>query len=572
MSHIFKQYAVVILFFLFFILIPPFPTATLQKQIQNSWGPLFEKVFTYNGQTYRITPEGKVFDISRDTFLTNRTLHGEILALALFYKASMEDPLLYSPHLNTENWNITLDKLTHARGEFFTARENNLQDKRRVDRMPYRKITQNPESIYPFEFLKLFITAAELQDLFLQKPSDTLAKKIIKKQKEAQKAYKKSAVGHLAQLNMLPESADSKILLFLGSATNVETIRNDFELITQNARALLKDIQLRERCLSFGFCNNIQRAVLHTGKPLSPILLSEKENFKIPLELITPPRTREMRGPYIISSNCWTKTFALLEKQWPMYLSISSFEDVKTSLPMLANEIFYWDVRTTPNTTDKERARLGISYNDQVATNTYMCNDNSFHTKIMTLSYLEHIVKSSGVITKAEKYLLRPYIPSDELLPILSKEYWAVNTQEATTRRLIVENQLVDFDLILGKLYELMGVYTDITNINKRPFAPRSILGPRSSYSLLYLSFAQSVWRLQEHPQYLLPGIYKHSSRYITFDELIATGFDPHKAKVWDTDVLRQIAEKYTPDKTLKAGGHNFVPFFNLLSNFLKFN
>ena len=515
----------------------PYSTQKLERQIKERWSPLLERTaFTVNNKQYLITHSGVV--VGGDALpIHNAYVRKKVLSLALLYEETSRDPLFYSPGLNLSNWESVLEKLYIARGIFFQTTSAQTPDE--GARLTYMEMEHNSEALYPLAFLSHFVKTARANENFLASPSDILAHNLVQSMELTDQLYTHSIKDHLRLLTILPKKTD--VYLFLGSATNQSIIQHDFELLLKNASQLKQEITRRKECLYLGICTEIPPTTMPSADGDVSVTMAEP---KIPIGLLTPPHTKQVTGPYLIKSNCWGQSVGLKKQQaWPMYLFISTYRDTTVALPMLANEIFYWNVASSTYPIDREKAGRGIVYNDQIATNMYWSPDNSFYPTILTLSFLQNKISTEGVIVEEER-ALSENLPSDTLLTGLEEAYAKNTSAESRERRLIVENKLVGFDLSLGKLYEFLHSYTDATIINGRPFAAFSLLGARSSYSLLYMPFARSVWRLPEKLEYVLPGVHKVPEQYLHYHELVERGFNPRDAQIWDTDVNHAIVEE----------------------------
>ncbi|OGG55297.1 hypothetical protein A3D62_01590 [Candidatus Kaiserbacteria bacterium RIFCSPHIGHO2_02_FULL_49_11] len=537
----------------------------LRLQVQNEWIPsLSEITFYVSGNPYRITQNADVESLA-PTFIEPRSrAKQKVLSLALFYIQTKSDPLLYSPDLNISNWKKIISRLEDARTNLLGITQAYLPQK---DRGAYLEIISHPDWVYPLEFLRKFSEVVELQELFLANPSDIRARALIRKQELAARAYKNSAEGHEKLLELLPSALNSQTFIYLGSATALPIVSSDFELIARNGNELEHEIALRKQCVISGHCKTGDALQAEKKVAVSPIHKEHVDQPLIPIELITPPHTEKQYGPFSIASNCWEKWFVPEPKRWPMYLFVSEYAGIRTALPMLANENFYLDVRKSKDPSDQEKVKRGIFYNDQAATNTYMCNNNSFYPQIMTLAYLQEKVKAEGAIIPEEMYLIDSPMPSDTILPILEDQYAASKNPEAVERLLITQNKLAGFDLALGKIYELMGVYVDITYLNKQAYPVFSLLGERSSYSLLYMPFAKSVWRIQDSPAFLQPGLYQRSNLYLNWKEFTSAGYDPYQARVWDTELNKEIVKEVREARGEMSGSELFSLFQNFLTS-----
>jgi len=517
-----------------------FPLDNLEQHVRESWNAdLATHTFTVGGKQYRVTEEGAVMRTDRHEPITNKSIRGEVLALTLFYVQTNDDPLLYAPDLNVIQWNKTVGALSSARTQFLANSRDGLSAN--IDyALLYPAALSNPEALYPLAFLTRFAKATALQESFWEQPSDISARKLLAAQADAARAYYRSARFHTKMLDSLADSA--WFIRYIGSAADIAIFRNDFALITKNGQELQKEIAHRSECVRFGSCT-YRRNDNRTAPPV-PSIVVQQPTFSIPLEFILPGTTEKIAGPYLITTNCLNRTISSLPAQVPMYLSFGRYDGLPTALPFLADDNFYWDARDNTDEVSRRKVSLGQIYNNQAVTNTYMCNDNSFYPNILTLASLQDDIAKEGVITSEETYLLRSKLPSDEILPALSAAYEKLDTAHARHRKMIVDNRLAHFDLVLGKLNEFMRSYANFTYINKEPYPLPSLLGERSSYSLLYLPFARSVWRIADHPRYLLSGIYQTPNRFMDWKTFVSRGLDARAAHIYITEANQKMADE----------------------------
>ena len=523
-----------------------------------------EVAVAVNDIRYSVYPDGSI--VARDTPPSNigASDRQKILTLALFYDVTKNDPLLYSPHINVSGWKEVLPLLQKKRGEFFAALRaypsSSISEQKII-----KKIIAGPSSIYPFEFLEAFLAAVEAQERFLEYPSLELALKLIDTQQLAAEEYATNAKGFARITADATKTLPSGVYLTLGSAITTKLVSEDAALIAENARRLRLEIEERYRCLKFGSCG-ASRPRIHSVLAMSddPVASSP---YKIPIDIITPPRTTETLGPYAITTSCFGKSADGSPRRWPMYLFVSINDGIRTALPMLANENYYWDTRRSDYPSDVEKVALGVTYNDQAATNLYMCNNNDYYPNILTLVFLQNLIKKEGAVVPAEERLLYDPVPSDALFSELLTQYEGADNTITAERALVVENKLVGYELMLGKLAELFNSYSAITVINEYPFPVATILGLRSSYSLLYLPFARSVWRLPDQPRFFLEEQYTNADRYFTWDEVREQGFDPAQGRVWDSDLNQIILARLGKEDWQKKLSENS---FSFLSKFLQ--
>ena len=273
--------------------------------------------------------------------------------------------------------------------------------------------------------------------------------------------YRKAIELHIKALDRIltkdPKAAETTIV-FLGSGTNPEIVRNDFLLIRKNALALEKEIRARRLCLYIGRCDL---------KP--PVELPEEEGVFVPFDPLPPeilgldPTKKNFAGPYWVTTGCFGFAENGRPFRHPFYVKILPSKDGSRPflIPALANERFYRDYTKTPNSaTGIINLKAGIKFRPQTESADYLCTD---------LNYLPKV--------------LSQYLFSEE-----------ENARLAALPYLIQNSLRVSFPLIYYPFY------TEVSRL------PLEFLITRNSYSVYFGTFSSKIWRLNRKPRFLLRG------------------------------------------------------------------
>jgi len=466
-----------------------------------------DKYNVIDGEVYR--------DDKPLSFLRNPSLYKKISSLAYFYKVTKEDPLFTSPDVEYQKFAASIEVL---------ADYHNLLLKK-------LKLKDN---IIPLNFLQSLPKVAEAHSQFINKPTVRNAGKLISEYKTVQANYKNDMTKLINKSQEYFSSKEEKEFIVLGSATSSRTIFADWRLILRNAAELKKEIDYRQNILANGEYRD--------SKPISPKKLKKYDTNKVSFlnknELIVHPQyMNTLRGPYIVETAIFKK------KVSPEYYYVYdlNYRNRMILMAKLATDNFYERlVATTP--VEKALIDRGYKWRPNWDGNTYHFTDNEWQIKLLNLdsfwrryrgdnifkeiakrAYFEKVDNETKRFVekaaKVEEDFFSQKIPSETNLNRLKDYYrWAyelLKSEGSHSSRLNADKeQLLNRYLTANsKLFGLDSIFKSTLYLDN--LVVRAGLGAlskqmegylyalRSSYSLTYLSFSPTIWRLSQRPKFI---------------------------------------------------------------------
>jgi len=465
----------------------------------------------------------------------------KLMDLLAFYQWTKEDPLFYSPDLNT-------DKLIQV--------VNSIDEHQRK----YLDYIKEKNHIYPTDFLKSFAQVAKLTREFLKSPTLEMAQNLIAKQKKTTHFYKIEAE-NLSSV-ILKKGPNKKFApVTILSARSTETITSGLALIAGNASLLSSEIDKRELCLmARGDC---LRPSNKFEKPAS--LVIDDSNLKkafLDKKLIFAPLEKtfddsSIQGPYRAKTPCfgWGENFSSPEHYF--YIN-NKTEDIDIEL---ATEIYFRKLSSGTQAPDEKILKdSGINYLHANASGYYYCDNNEYFAEIAELDrfLLENKPVLSvvnpfedklniAVFEKArayEKAFFESKYPSYENLRVLGLHYGYLYKVISQDKNYSNKNSLQEGDLLQRYLVitRKLGYFEKLLyhadgfikfNIDLDPllgrnhdFAYNALYPFRNFYGVMYLPFSPVVYRTNEKPPYvnkiniknsvMLDGAYMSYSQAIT--------------------------------------------------------
>jgi hypothetical protein len=367
--------------------------------------------------------------------------------------------------------------------------------------------------LFPLGLLQTLPKIKKFTDSFLENPSSFRGFQLLGAYKEAVEQYKKSIALHLKALQNLfeenPRLASSKTkTFFLGSGTNLEIVKQDFLLIQENSEVLEKEIKKRENCLWGGECSEDNQGRDPSSRSETP--RPKKEPNLLPPTLISPfPEPYKILGPYFTESGCWGFEPDGKPKIETFYIFIKD----KKIMPRLATEAYFIDYQAAAERWEGARIFLerGISYVIQSETADYQCPDLT-------------------------------YWP--ELLGLARKEIGAGEPNKELARRLAEENKLWTLPYFLERVAAFMDFMILNQELEKKSPSLIYILQARTNYSIVFMPFAKSVWRLNQNPQYLEPASAPLGTMYKTYKDLKKMGLADEEIEKFNISQIGVLKEE----------------------------
>lgn len=461
-----------------------------------------------NGQVFR---NGQKINSDLDKSTTER-----IMRLAYFYEWMRLDPLLFSATADLEKFSESIIRL-------------------KTEEAMIREEKDWSEKFYPIDFLTKFIEASYSFGLFNSEISESRAQDLLEKIAEVQEAYKEEAQNLKEKIDSF--GGETKYLGLGGNTyTTFSIMSEDLSTMLANAELLRKEIEKRKKCLieSLEFCQLenkpaiVEAESLKTGEP--PDLLTVEE-LNIPVDA-------DYFGPFIINSPCWDKK---TEQYLYTRVRCKNSQGYCFYWPHLADNVYFARLQTTAF--DQYLINKEVERKTQSATAPYVCNNLEYQPKLATVSYFYQNYSNDRVFGKvkeniefkkfslefqklieagkqAEDSFFGSQFPAEDNLEQLSNYYLSVynfllhnqvasliDKKEFLFRYLLIKEKFVNFDLLVNRIvYHLSSTFLRENTLEyERPINinPRYMYSFRSHYSLLFLNFSPSVWRLNYKPQYL---------------------------------------------------------------------
>lgn len=419
--------------------------------------------------------------------------------LEKFHKLTMEDPLFYDPSLETEGLEKSLSTLESQETFFLGIFRSLLSEEDKIIFEKWR--------LFPVDFLRFLSEIKYKTELFLGQKSADSARGLLEAYKAAALLYKENADSQSAVVEKLilqnPKNATTEIR-FIGSATSPAVAAKDFLIIRRNAKKLEEEVSARENCLLSGRCPEIsantaqKTAKFYTGR-----------NILLP-DAAAPFRNYEkVFGPYEAESACW----GLDENNNPKILPFYVFLGERKIMPKLATENYYYDYAKWKNiwSLASRFSSEGVEYSFQPETADYECADLTYWPRILNM---------------ARKDLGRPENLSEKELRLADENmFWSLPYFAASV------SDFLDF-LILEQ------------RLTKKPTSKIYAAIVRTDYSIFYLTFARSVWRIEEKPLFLLKKSLLINELYKSYSDLKSKGFNAEAiqklSETRQTDVLKK--------------------------------
>ncbi len=392
--------------------------------------------------------------------------------LDAFTELTKNDPLLYSPFFDHAAFTSAVDNLEKSEQVLKKTALGNLATISAAYGPEYAQLIRN-HPLFPTGFLKLLPSVSQATESFLVNPSARNARKLLARYDDASKAYEKNALSMKQAFDIIDARVPDDYPLmyfFTDSATSLQIAQRDFDLIYKNSLALKQDIEERKGCLSGKTAcpvvpqKTIDAQVIAQTQPTTTTI--KNTDFILNnLPLKTSDRT--IAGPYTVSSSCWDSS----DGNHDLYAIYSKKNGMTSVLPKLADQNYYRMVpKSAMDKIGKAVIDKGLSFYNQPEATTYECTDLTFYPKLLTLDYLN---------------------THQNLSPSQQSLLW--------------NNQ---FGLIAPALQSLAD-FTHLLETSQRAshdfvLSPQFLFITRSAYSLTYLPFADSVWRIDEDPQYLI--------------------------------------------------------------------
>lgn len=454
--------------------------------------------------------------------------------LANLYELTAKDPLFYSPFFDKEG-------LTQAIGGLEKSEE-------RLKKIVLKNIELNPigpkddstvkdrylsatkkTKLFPYEFLSELISINSKTAEFLKDPSIRLGKNLLDDYDNAADFYIQSVRALLeASAQDEADKTLSSYFFFAGSVSSAKTARDDLSTIEKNGYALKEEIKKRRDCLA----GRVPCPAPPNGQGGRTITDSLNAEFNLSGKKITFIKNNlpisapdKIKGPYKISSACWGESDT---DHW-LYLLYKEAGGKLSIIPKLADQNYYYKVSSpAKNKTDRILSDKNLPFNLQPEANTYECTNLTFYPELLTLDFLKNKI-DSGLIAADD-------LPEDP-------DY-----------RLLIKNQFGLMAPAINTVSDHLNTLSLHLSTNQSYLPPDYLFLLRSSYSLFYFPFAESIWRIDEQPQYFTSEkekpLGKSGDRFKTFDDLIQLGYTQKEISNFNIN-LGEILETLPENQSL---------------------
>ncbi len=426
------------------------------------------------------------------------------IGLKRFYEITKADPLFYDPSIELDKFDNAVTDLSISEKNFRNTYQKYLETKD-------EKIFSRDWELFPIDFLKELSTTIKKTDKFLKEPTFFKASGLLQAYKRSTTSYKKNAELQLMAISNLIKANPSILkrkIHFLGSATSLEVVKSDLELILENTAALETEIAAREKCLYSEECaetinNPPEKEFVQTLDETNQALLS--------VDLLRPPYGYgKILGPYFLKSGCWGWEQDKIGKLEPKIQAFYLFEKNGKITPKLATEIFYIDYKALEASWKTAELFLErhVRFQEQSATNDYRCPDLTYLPRLYAAAYHRTILWG---------------------LPYL------IERVASTLEFLTLDQKLLK---------------TSSDNLY--------ILSSRTDYSLLFLPYAKTVWRIEKTPQYFIKENIPLDRGFETHRGLLAKGMSDENLKAM---ALEAIPQTEIMKAALEKENKYFFPF-----------
>ncbi|HBI25853.1 MAG: hypothetical protein UT41_C0001G0011 [Candidatus Wolfebacteria bacterium GW2011_GWC2_39_22] len=471
-------------------------------------------------QGVRINGDTAVYDVEglavyRDGVPGSYGEQGERAQRVAYFATWMElDPLFASAYIDIPQTQKTIIGLQKTQDRF----KNELRE---------------TSDIYPIAFLTSFLTAsASLKD-FEKTYSEQAAYTLLAHIKKARDAYEQD-IRNLQKV-IAPLVTQPHKLVFLDGQgiSDYARISADLDIMLRNAIAIKDAITLREQCLTkdAGTCS----LSLPSTKEPSSIEWSQKTYPVLSAKELHLRKGTRYDGPYRVEGQCWkesTEQSMLVGTECPDSLSYCFQKS------FITDAAYY--VEATPGSSYEKFYNQGIQAVPQSATTPYDCIDLEYQMELATIHSFVRTYANEAIFpqilslenlsdsekqsmqrgAEAERLFFQSSSPSVRELDYLGNWYGyaygmlAINhpntdpIQNLLLHRYAEQRErMSDFYLLANKTYFHFDNFIDerVSSNQSTPTSlPVYVYPIRSHYSLLYMNTSPLVWRIQEHPLYML--------------------------------------------------------------------
>jgi hypothetical protein len=386
----------------------------------------------------------------------------------------------------------------------------------------------------PTDFLAEVGMTNKITQDFLKNPADDKANNLVVQYDKTLKAYRAGLDFLLSKVKKDYKNKDVEFKSF-GSVTDPSIIAGDLELMKLNSEQLSREIKNRQDILKgkYIYSSRLKRFPSFESNTVGTRKLLPKGELAINDKV-----QNNLSGPYLISNSCLGK----IGQSSLYYTALDRSGPLEFYFPKLATDNYY-QAFDPKKSQDQKYLAKGLLYHHFRESNTYRCNDSEYQAKLFTIdtfykkyvkrqalsildrSYLKGISASIRrnllILSDKERELLATKVPGDEeassLINLYAEGYQALkginssdkqkqsDQDELLNRYLLLKDRMVAVGPILSSGLSLGNLVARFDGgMIKADSGFKSFLyATRSIYSITFLNFAMSTYRINNHPKYV---------------------------------------------------------------------
>ena len=429
-------------------------------------------------------------------------------ALAIVLLSEQKDPLFDFPGLREEEWPEAVNIIKTANQEM----------------MEHLGSRFDSYKIYPYDFWEKSRLVAEKRTIFLNHPTWLNALWLLNSESRALAAY----TADLESFNRLWQAAwqnnssgvsrEAVFPFFPGAATDAATTEAAIAIIRENSVLLKKDLEIRGKCLLFGFCKTLSNASHETSveesdgerySDISKLKVLPSDHVSDSMKYFNASGASERL--FFVKTGCFSES---VEPALFYLWEIRDKDERAVLLPKLATNSFFRAIHAERLLPQDARPReAGFSYSWQPETNWYMCPDLRYYPELATLQALvEHATSTEPRIHDFGEELRRAEVIGAEIALVYIENLMrlkkdggvSLREEDEIYRRVrIWETKSGNLITVVRGLERDVELFSGIANAMDSRTQPITMLVSRSHLSFLFAPWNASVWRLQQAPQFI---------------------------------------------------------------------
>ncbi|GEM_PF-5017478 len=429
-------------------------------------------------------------------------------ALAAVVLSEQEDPLFDFPGLREEEWTEAINIIKTANKEI----------------MGHLGSRFDSYKIYPYDFWEKSGRVAEKRRVFLNRPTWLNAFSLFNSESRALAAYTAdlesfSRLWQAAwQNNSSGVSREAVFPFFPGVATDATTMEAAMAMIHENTVLLRRDLEIRRKCLFFGFCKELSDVSNKTSveesdgerySDISKLKILPSDHVSDSMKYLNAVGASDRL--FFVKTGCFNGS----SKPELFTLWETRNKNARTVLlPKLVTNSFFRAIHTERLLPQDARPReAGFLYSWQPETNWYMCPDLGYYPELATLQALvEQATSTEPRIHNLGEELRRAEAIGSETAAVYIENLMrlkkdggvSLRAEDEIYRRVrIWETKSGNLIKVVRGLERDVELFSGIAKAMDLRTQPIIMLVSRSHLSFLFASWNASVWRLQQTPQFI---------------------------------------------------------------------